>query len=106
MGSSGSFDDFKASLRLGPLTICYETTNEFFQYSSGVFDLECNPGGYVTHAMAAIGYGYDEESGLEYALIRNSWGKGWGEEGNVRIAIRPDEQKGGQCLLYSMPAYP
>jgi C1A family cysteine protease len=32
-----------------------------------------------------VGYGTDEETGLDYWLIRNSWGPYWGEEGFIRL---------------------
>lgn len=101
---SGSYDDFKAAIRLGPLSIAFGASNEFMGYSSGVYDGSCSGG--VNHAMVAIGYGVDSYSGLEYALIRNSWGSGWGDGGNVKIKISPNDAAGGLCLLYQYPSYP
>jgi len=40
----------------------------------------------LNHAAAAVGYG--SEDGIEYYIIKNSWGEYWGENGYVRIAIQ------------------
>lgn len=59
-------------------------------YYGGVLNVdseEC-PGDTTDHAVTAVGYG--DEEGLEYLLIRNSWGADWGEKGYIRIALLDD----------------
>lgn len=77
----------KASTAERPMAISIEAGQDIFhQYTGGIIDsTDC---GYNTdHAVVIVGYGTDADSGLEYWLIRNSWGTDWGEDGFVRVAI-------------------
>jgi len=39
----------------------------------------------VTHAIAIIGWGVDEKKNEKYWIIRNSYGKDWGEKGDFKV---------------------
>lgn len=39
----------------------------------------------INHAAILVGYGVDRQSNVSYWLIRNSWGRDWGEGGYIRI---------------------
>lgn len=78
--------------------------NEFLAYSSGIYTGPCDFSE-INHAMNAVGYGYDSETDLEYAIIRNSWGTYWGEDGYARVALGV-ENDGGTCMLWSWATYP
>merc|ERR1712061_54511 len=39
----------------------------------------------INHLVQLVGYGTDADSGLDYWLVRNSWGSGWGEDGYIRL---------------------
>ncbi|XP_021728537.1 zingipain-2-like [Chenopodium quinoa] len=71
---------------------------DFLQYQSGVFHGEC--GNDITHAVTAIGYGTSTD-GIDYWLVKNSWGESWGENGYMRI-IR-GQNKCGLTLDASYP---
>jgi C1A family cysteine protease len=52
----------------------------FTNYKSGVyFEEEC-PVEEMNHAIVIVGYGSDKALG-DYWIIRNSWGRKWGENG-------------------------
>jgi cathepsin F len=73
-------------VQTGPLSIAVNA--EPFQfYSGGVLDAdeyECDPQS-LNHGVALVGYGV--ENGTEYWVVRNSWGKNWGENGYIRLAL-------------------
>jgi len=73
----------EAVANVGPISVAVNA-NTFWQlYSSGVLDPLACPGSKLDHGVAAVGYGTD--SGKDYWIIKNSWGKTWGEKGYVRL---------------------
>jgi hypothetical protein len=40
----------------------------------------------LDHAITAVGYGHSDFWNLDYYIVRNSWGSGWGESGYINIA--------------------
>ncbi|KAL7483437.1 hypothetical protein ACHAW6_009087 [Cyclotella cf. meneghiniana] len=82
----------------------------FLAYKGGVFYSKggkCDLG-VADHAMLIVGYGEeDNEDGTKskYWIARNSWGKGWGENGHIRMA-RVGGKKGirGVCEIARSPS--
>ncbi|CAF4578473.1 unnamed protein product [Rotaria magnacalcarata] len=55
----------------------------------------------MDHAMAVVGYGYDDALKSSYWIIKNSWGTKWGEHGYLRLA----KDAGNMCGVASMAYY-
>jgi KDEL-tailed cysteine endopeptidase len=98
-----SANHMRKGLAKQPLSVSINADADcFMQYESGVLDCpKC--GSELDHAVLAVGYGTDEKSGLDYWLIKNSWGPDWGEDGYIRMAITEGK---GTCGVQMWPLYP
>lgn len=81
----------------GPVAVQLNArASAFAYYYGGIIDTkECSPEG--NHAVLAVGYGTDKRTGKEYFIIKNTWGKNWGEGGYARIAANRDTFWRGMC---------
>ena len=70
-------------------------------YRSGIIT-SCTE--YINHAVLAVGYDVEEESGIKYWIVKNSWGEDWGEEGYCRI--EKDVGGMGRCGITYSSVYP
>jgi len=85
-----------------PLSVAIEASGRDFQfYSGGVFDGHC--GTELDHGVAAVGYGSNK--GLDYIIVKNSWGPKWGEKGFIRMK-RSTGKPEGLCGINKMASYP
>ncbi|XP_053331129.1 cathepsin S-like [Spea bombifrons] len=69
----------------GPVSVAIDASRRsFYMYKAGVYyDPQCS-NTETNHAMLVIGYGAD--NGVEYWLVKNSWGTNFGEGGYIKIA--------------------
>ncbi|KAF3655577.1 Actinidain [Capsicum annuum] len=85
-----------------PVSIAVEAGGKDFQhYKSGIFTGRC--GTAVDHGVVAVGYG--TENGMDYWIVRNSWGASWGEKGYLKME-RNIASRQGKCGLAIEPSYP
>merc|ERR1719323_899508 len=56
--------------------------NTISSYKGGVF-AGCSAGVRPNHAVVVVGYG--TENGVDYWLIKNSWGSSWGDKGYIKL---------------------
>ncbi|CAA2997581.1 low-temperature-induced cysteine ase-like [Olea europaea subsp. europaea] len=85
-----------------PVSVAVEGGGIDFQlYESGIFSGKC--GVDLDHGVAAVGYG--SEKGVDYWIVKNSWGPSWGEKGYLRMQ-RNVAAKSGLCGIAIEPSYP
>ena len=102
--------DMMTALSKTVVSIGIEADESTFQlYKSGVFTGKC--GSSLDHAVALTGYG--TTNGLDYYILRNSWGQSWGQSGYMLISRGNDPATGkpynngaGQCGLLMEGSYP
>ena len=85
----------------GPLSIAFNAYC-LQLYISGIIDLDLEkcPISGINHAALLVGYGTDSSSGLDYWIVKNDWGKYWGENGYFRIR-RGNGTCGINCYVVS-----
>lgn len=97
-----SEESLKKAVSNQPVSVAIEAGGRAFQlYVSGIFDGTC--GTQLDHGVVAVGYG--SENGKDYWIVRNSWGKSWGESGYLRMA-RNIAAPTGKCGIAMEPSYP
>lgn len=80
----------------GPISVAFEVYSDFFNYKGGIYHHtgltdKFNPFEITNHAVLAVGYGADKKTGEKFWIVKNSWGKDWGESGYFRIRRGTDE---------------
>lgn len=79
-----TIEDIKyALINFGPLEVGMEVYDDFFNYEKGIYSHTTESlAGY--HAVTIVGFG--KQDGMDYWIVKNSWGKNWGENGYFKIA--------------------
>lgn len=93
---------------IGPIAVGVNgASHSFLAYTGGIFDdPSCKQG--ANHALLITGYGQEQSPDgkiTKFWYARNSWGKGWGENGYVRVK-RGHGHKGvpGVCGIARSPS--
>lgn len=101
--TEGDEVELKEAVYKQPVSVAFQVVDDFSGYTSGVYtSTNClNGPSDVNHAVLAVGYGNDSASGLDYWLIKNSWGTAWGDKGFFKI-----ERGVNMCGIAECNAYP
>lgn len=67
------------------------------RFRKGIYSGPC--GSFLDHAVVIVGYG--AQNGTNYWIMRNDYGKAWGEAGYIRM-----KQGINQCGIESEAVYP
>lgn len=91
----------QAAVTQQPVSVGIDASSKDFQFYKGGILNSPSCGTKITHAVLAVGYGITA-SGQAYWLLKNSWGKGWGEAGYLRLQRGVD-----MCgIVKSYPTFP
>ena len=90
----------------GPVGMAMNIDDEHWNfYSRGIYENEeCTPD--INHEVIAVGYGIEKskdetQPNREYVIIKNTWGKDWGEKGYMRISLSQKKYRQGFCGILS-----
>ncbi|OCT69034.1 cathepsin S [Xenopus laevis] len=83
---------------IGPVSVWIDAGHQGFRmYKSGVYyDPYCT--NHVNHVVLTVGYG--TENGINYWLVKNSWGKNYGNGGYIKMARNYDKDCGITQFAY------
>lgn len=92
----------EAIATIGPISIAVDASHRSFQfYSSGIYyEPKCKPDK-MDHAVLVVGYGTDRHD-RDFYIVKNSWGKHWGESGYMRMS----RNRRNNCGVATSGIYP
>jgi len=99
--AEGDENALMTSLLAQPVAIAIEADQSCFQfYHKGVLD-DASCGTNLDHGVLLVGFDTDAESKKDYWLVKNSWGKSWGDQGYIKFVRGKN-----QCGLTLAASYP
>lgn len=93
----GGEDQAQMAITQGPLVVSIDATNLNLYKSGIVSTKDCPVNPKQNHAVVLAGYG--SENGIDYWLIKNSWGADFGEGGYFRLERNSLNSGEGACAI-------
>ncbi|XP_059163605.1 procathepsin L-like [Physella acuta] len=91
----------QAVATVGPVSVAIDSSRDSFRlYGGGIYDDVTCSSNRLDHAVLAVGY--DTSAGKDYWIVKNSWGKTWGQSGYIFMS----RNKNNQCGIASLASYP
>lgn len=93
-----------AAVAKQPVSVAIDGSAFDFQlYYEGIYNGSCSSDpNDINHGVLVVGYG--TENGLDYWVVKNSWGGSWGDEGFIKMVRNGSPF--GICAIHSMASYP
>jgi hypothetical protein len=86
-----------------PVSVAIDANGRGFQlYKTGVLTGPC--GTELDHGVLVVGYGSSWP--LDYWIVKNSWGAGWGQNGYIFMERLGSNNRNGLCGINMNPSYP
>lgn len=99
---SNSEDLLLQAVATQPVSVGICGSERTFQlYSKGIFTGPCSTS--LDHAVLIVGYG--SENGVDYWILKNSWGTNWGMDGYMHM-LRNSGNSQGVCGINMLASYP
>ncbi|KAK9108930.1 hypothetical protein Sjap_016990 [Stephania japonica] len=99
---SGNEQEILKVVATQPVSVGLCGSERGFQlYSSGIFSGPCSTT--LNHAVVIVGYA--SENGVDYWILKNSWGKKWGMDGYMHMR-RNNGDSQGICGINMLASYP
>ena len=95
----------KRAVAQQPISVAIQANLTSFQlYSGGIYnDFDC--GSELDHGVLIVGYGTEMLKGIDYWIVKNSWGPEWGENGYIKIQRNIEDER-GLCGIAMQASYP
>ncbi|XP_059138704.1 procathepsin L-like [Physella acuta] len=99
---AGDEDALKEAVAtVGPVSVAIDSRPlEFKSYKFGVLYSASCSSTRLTHAVLVVGYG--RSNGMDYWIVKNSWGTGWGDSGYVLMS----RNRNNNCGIATQAFYP
>lgn len=94
----------KGAVAQQPVAVAIQADSIIFQSYSGGVITSTSCGNNLNHGVLAVGYG--TENGVDYWLVKNSWGPSWGLGGYVKIQKSSSTNDPGVCGISMQPSFP